>query len=304
MNNLDWNLVRAFHATAEAGSLSAAARQLGLTQPTLSRQIAALEAALGATLFDRIGKRLTLTMTGLGLIDHARAMGEAADTLALAAAGRAEEIGGVVRISASDAFAAYLLPGIVARIRRLVPQVALTIIASNALSDLRRREADIAIRHVRPTEPELIGRLVCEMEARFYASRDWITRHGAPTSRATITGSDLLGGDPPDRYSAYLRDIGMDIPPDSYRIVSESSVVLWEMVRKGLGIGIMVREIAEATEGVVEIRPEAPAIAVPVWLVTHREMRTSRRIKAVFDALAEEIAACASGKGPGSGSRL
>jgi DNA-binding transcriptional LysR family regulator len=289
MTSLDWNLIRAFNATAEAGSLSAAARTLGLTQPTLSRQIAALEEALGATLFDRIGKRLIPTITGLGLMEHAKAMGAAADTLALAAAGRATDIEGSVRISASDAFAAYLLPDIVRRLRLAAPQISLTISASNALSDLRRREADIAIRHVRPSEPELIGRLVCDMEARFYASKKWVQEHGAPLARHALDGQILLAGDPVDRYSAHLSKIGIDIAPDDFRIVSDSSVVLWEMVRNGLGVGIMAKEIAAATPDVVEVCPDAPSVLFPVWLVTHREMRTSRRIKIIFDALAQAI---------------
>jgi DNA-binding transcriptional LysR family regulator len=289
MDGLDWNLVRAFRATAEAGSLSAAARVLRLTQPTLSRQIAALEASLGATLFDRIGKRLVLTVTGLSLIEHARAMGAAAETLELAAAGRAEEVSGAVRISATDAFSAYLLPDIFARIRQAAPQVALTISASNALSDLRRREADIAIRHVRPTEPELIGRLVCEMEARFYASESWVRANGMPASRASLSGHDLMGMDPPEQFSAHLRGIGVDVPPEAFRVMSDSAVTLWEMARKGLGICIMLPAIANRYPEMVEVLGDSPAAIVPVWLVTHREMRTSRRIRVVFDTLATEI---------------
>jgi DNA-binding transcriptional LysR family regulator len=169
MDQMDWNLARAFCATADAGSLSAAARQLGLTQPTLSRQVAALEAALGVTLFERIGKRLALTDTGLGLVEHARAMALAADAMALAAAGKSQDVSGRVTISATDAVSAYLLPGLVARIRAKAPQITLVIVASDSISDIRRREADIAIRHVRPTEPELIARLVGEMTANFYA---------------------------------------------------------------------------------------------------------------------------------------
>lgn len=290
MNALDWNLVRAFRATAEAGSLSAAARQLGLTQPTLSRQIAALEAALGATLFDRVGKRLVLTVTGTGLLEHARAMGAAAEGLSLAAAGRSEAIEGRVTISVSDAFAAYLMPEIVDRVRAIAPGVSLVIVVSNALSDLRRREADIAIRHVRPSEPELIGRLVAENEARFYASRDWVARHGDPGRPEALTGEMLLGGDPIERYCEYLAPLGIKIAPEDFRILSENSVVLWEMVRRGLGVGLMIPDIAARTPGVVEVLKGVPPTPVAVWLVTHREMRTSRRIRVVFDALAEGIA--------------
>lgn len=121
ISDLDWNRARAFLATAEAGSLSAAARQLGLTQPTLSRQVAALEADLGATLFERLGKRLILTETGRSLLVHVRAMGAAAEAMSLAASGRSETIAGQVTISATDSYAAYILPAIAARIRREAP---------------------------------------------------------------------------------------------------------------------------------------------------------------------------------------
>ena len=201
---MDWNLARAFCSTADAGSLSGAARKLGLTQPTLSRQVAALEAALGVTLFERIGKRLALTEAGLGLLEHARAMAAAADAMALAAAGRSQEVSGAVTISATEAVSAYLLPGLVARLRQKAPQITLVIVASDSISDLRRREADIAIRHVRPTEPELIAQLVGEMTAHFYAAESWIVRNGLPQSVAELGDTEMLGFSPVDRFSEHL----------------------------------------------------------------------------------------------------
>ena len=136
MTNLDWNQLKAFLETAETGSLSAAARKLGLTQPTLSRQVAAIEQHMGVTLFERVGKAMVLTPTGLDLLEHARAMGAAAEALGLAATGRSEAVGGVVSVSASDAVAAYLLPPIVQRLRAQEPGIAVEVISSNALSDL------------------------------------------------------------------------------------------------------------------------------------------------------------------------
>lgn len=289
MKEIDWNLARAFVLTADSGSLSAAARRLGLTQPTLSRQVAELEASLGVTLFERVGKRLVLTESGLTLLDHARAMSSAAEAMALAAAGRAEDVRGRVSISATDAVSVYLLPDIVERLRGKAPQVTIVLVASNALSDLRRREADIAIRHVRPSEEELIGRLVGEMTAHLYASQDWITRHGHPTTPAELAATDIVGFEPVDRYAEQLRAIGIPITADRFPIVSENAVVLWEMVRRGLGVSMMLREIAERMPGLVRLLPEMPGVRVPVWLVTHRELRTSARVRLVFDTLAEEL---------------
>ena len=289
MNTIDWNLARAFCATADAGSLSAAARAIGLTQPTLSRQVAELETTLGVSLFDRIGKRLVLTEAGLAILEHARAMATAADAMALAAAGKSQEAAGRVTISASDAISAYLLPDIVARIRRTAPKITLAVVASNSISDLRRREADIAVRHVRPTEPELIGQLVRETSAHFYASKSWVARNGAPGTVAELVEAGMLGFEPADRFADQLTSAGIPITPDSFRIVSENAVVLWEMVRRDLGIGMMLREIAERTPDIIRLLPDLPGTPVPIWLVSHRELRTSRRVRLVFDTLAEEL---------------
>jgi DNA-binding transcriptional LysR family regulator len=289
MSAMDWNHARAFSATADAGSLSAAARKLGLTQPTLSRQVAALEVALGVLLFDRVGKKLLLTEAGLGLLDHARAMAAGADAMALAAAGRAQDIQGRVSISATDAVSAYLLPEIVARIRKAAPQITIVVVASNALSDLRRREADIAIRHVRPTEPELIGRLMRETTAHFYASKTWIKAHGVPKTLADLAEVDVLGFESAESFAGHLRAIGVPTSAEHFRIVSENSVVVWEMVRLGLGVGMMLREIAERTPQVVRLLPDWPGVTVPIWLVTHRELHTSLRVRLVFDILADAL---------------
>lgn len=289
MDQIDWNLARAFCATADAGSLSAAARKLGLTQPTLSRQVAALEAALGVTLFERIGKRLALTEAGLGLVEHARLMSAAADAMALAAAGKSQDVAGRVTISATEAVSAYVLPDAVERIRREAPQITVVIVASDSISDLRKREADIAIRHVRPSEPELIARLLGEMTAHFYASEAWLARNGTPASVADLRGADLLGFEPVDRFSQHLHAAGIPIEAEQFRIVSENAVVLWEMVRRGLGVCMMLREIAERMPGVVRLLPDLQGTAVPVWLVSHRELRTSRRVRLVFEILADEI---------------
>lgn len=289
MTPSDWNHLRAFHATATAGSLSAAARRLGLTQPTLSRQVAALEAGLGVMLFERIGRKLVLTQTGLDLLEHVRAMGDAAASVTLAASGRAEAITGRVSVSATDAYAAYVLPEIVARIRAEAPQVTLVIISSNALSNLQTREADIAVRHVRPEQPGLVGRHLRDTEAHFYASARWIAQNGRPGTPADLAGPGLIGFDDLERYAQHLRGMGIPAACDGFRLVSENSVVVWEMVKRGLGVAAMLREVAERTPGVERLLPEMPPIPVPVWLVTHRELHTSRRIRLVHDQLAEEL---------------
>lgn len=289
MKVTDWNHLRAFHATAMAGSLSAAARLLKLTQPTLSRQVAALEAELGVALFDRVGRKLALTAIGADLLQHLRVMGDAADAVALAASGRSQDIGGQVSISATDTYAAYVLPAIVARIRAAAPQLAIAIVASNDLSDLHRREADIAIRHVQPDRPGLVGRHIRDTQAHFYASDDWIARNGMPERPADLAHPDLIGFDDPVRFAGFLAGIGITMKPADFRILSASAVTVWEMVRQGLGIGGMLREVADRTPGVRRLVPDMAPIPVPVWLVTHRELERSPRIRLVQEILAEEL---------------
>ncbi|MDP2800793.1 MAG: LysR family transcriptional regulator [Phreatobacter sp.] len=290
MVSVDWNQLRAFAATVDCGTLSSAARRLGLTQPTLSRQIAALETSLGVALFARVGKRLVPTEAGLSVMHHARTMASAADAMALAAAGQAQEVAGRVTISATDAIAAYLLPDIVRALRQTAPQITLTIVASNALSDLRRREADIAIRHVRPLEPDLIARLIGEMPAHVYAAAAWLEGRDRPATLAELGKAGMLAFEPAESFAAHLATIGIPAQVEDFPIVSENAVVLWEMVRQGLGIGIMLEAVAKLTPGMVRLAPDHAGIQVPIWLVSHRELHTSRRVRVVFDTMAEVLA--------------
>lgn len=291
MNNLDWNQLKAFLETAETGSLSAAARKLGLTQPTLSRQVAAIEQRMGVTLFERVGKAMALTPTGLDLLEHARAMGAAAEALGLAATGRSEAVGGVVSVSASDAVAAYLLPPILKQLRAQEPGIAVEVISSNALSDLLRREADIAVRHLQPEQPELIARLVREAQANFYASEDWVATYGHPRSAEEAAHLPFVGSDRNGRYLEYLRQYGLNLSEDNFSCYSDHTVAHWALVRQGMGIGAMMKEIARKTPGMVRVLDDLPPVRFPIWLVSHRELRTSRRIRVVFEALAEGLLA-------------
>lgn len=290
MNNLDWNQLKAFLETAETGSLSAAARKLGLTQPTLSRQVAAIEQRMGVTLFERVGKTMALTPTGMDLLEHARAMGAAAEALGLAATGRSQALGGVVSVSATDPVAAVLLPPLVKKLRELEPDIGIEVIPSNALSDLLRREADIAIRHVKPEQPELIARFIREATAYFYASTAWVKTHGHPRSAEDVTHLPFVGSDRNGRYLGYLRAHGLPVTEANFSCYADHTMAHWSLVREGMGIGAMMDDIAQGTRGIVRVLDDVPAISFPIWLVSHRELRTSRRIRVVFEALAQGLA--------------
>ena len=290
MNNLDWNQLKAFLETAETGSLSAAARKLGLTQPTLSRQVAAIEQSMGVTLFERVGKSMALTPTGLDLLEHARAMGAAADALSLAATGSSQAVRGVVSVSATDVVSSVLLPPLVKKLHDQEPGIAIDVIPSNALSDLLRREADIAIRHVKPEQPDLIARLIREATAYFYASESWVNAHGHPRSAEDAARLSFVGSDRSGQYLGYLRTHGLPLSEANFSCYADHSVAHWALVRQGMGIGVMMEEIALATPGMVRVLDDLPPVRFPIWLVTHRELRTSKRIRMVFDALAQGLA--------------
>ncbi|MCP5075933.1 MAG: LysR family transcriptional regulator [Rhodobacteraceae bacterium] len=285
--NFDWNQARAFLATVEEGSLSAAARALGLTQPTLGRQVAALEQKLGVLLFERVGRSLVLTHSGLELLDHVRAMADAANLMSLTASGQVQSIDGQVRITASDVMSAYVLPPALKKLRGIAPQLEIEIVATDDLRDLQRREADIAIRHVRPEQPDLIARLLREDTAHFYASEEYLNKNGCPETTGDLASHDFVRFGDIDRILEYLDAIGISLTRKNFCVGSDSGVVSWQMVRQGLGITVMSDEVALQTPGIVQLLPFMKPIQFPIWLVTHRELHTSRRIRLVFDVLAE-----------------
>lgn len=285
----DWNQLRAFLATIETGSLSAAARSLGLTQPTLSRQVAALEGDLGVMLFERVGRSLVLTAAGTELAASVRDMGEAARRVSLAASGQSQSIAGLVRISASDVVAAYLLPAALKSLHEIAPSIEIDVVAANTVSDLMRREADIAIRHVRSTQPDLVAKRLPDTTARLYAAKDWLDRHGRPAAGADLAGTSLIGYTETGDLVAGLNARGLPVTQASFRWTTGSVVVAWEMIRQGLGPGVMFSLVADVDASVEPVLPEIEPFPVPMWLATHRELHTSRRIRLVFDFLADAL---------------
>jgi len=287
--NFDWNRARAFLVTAEEGSLSAAARALGLTQPTLGRQVDALERELDVVLFQRVGRGLELTESGLELLEQVRAMGDAARRVSLTAAGQSKSIDGTVRIATSDAYGAHLLPPILTRLRRAHPGIRIEIVVSNSASDLRRREADIAIRHFRPSEPDLIAKKVADARARPYATPGYLRAIGNPTTPDGLRRADFISVDSSGSFLKALNEIGFELTERNFPVTCENYLVMWAHVKQGLGIGIIDTTIGDDEQLVRPALPDLEPMLFPVWLVAHREVNTSRRIRAVFDLLAEAL---------------
>ena len=286
----DWNRARAFLVTAEVGSLSAAARALGMAQPTLGRQVDALEEELGVVLFERVGRGLTLTPSGLELLDHVRAMGEAANRMSLSAAGQSQSVEGKVVIAASDVYAAFLLPPILAKLRQAQPGIEVEIVVSTKASDLLRREADIAIRNFRPSEPDLVARKIRDVPARLYATPAYLDSLNNPQLPYDLRQADFISIDGSGMFLKGLNAMGFHLTERNFPILTENYLVMWELVKHGLGIGILDGSIGDAEPKVTRVLPDLAPLMFPIWLVAHRELNTSRRIRLVFDLLAKELA--------------
>lgn len=286
----DWNRARAFLVTAEEGSLSAAARSLGMAQPTLSRQVSALEAELGVILFERVGHGLKLTPSGKQLLDHVRAMGEAANSFSLTSHGQSQSIEGSVCIAAGQTFAVHILPPIIAKIRELEPGITIELEVSNFASDLKRREADIAIRNFRPTEPDLIAKKIKDAFGYLYATPAYIEKIGNPKLPYDLRDADFINLDRGGLLMKHFNAMGFSLTEKNFPILSLDHLVAWEMTKNGLGIGIIDQAIGDVEPLVERVLPDMVPIEFPIWLVAHRELNTSPRIRMVFDLLALELA--------------
>lgn len=287
--SLDWSLVQAFLAVAEQGSLSAAARALGRSQPTLGRQIAALEGQLGASLFRRVPRGLMPSETGERLLAPARAMREAAQAMALTAAGTEERLEGTVRLTASVAVSVWHLPPILAAIREAEPRITLELVPSDRTTNLLYREADIAIRMYRPTQLDLVTRHLGDTAIGMFAARRYLDRRGRPRSAEDMAGHDLIGEDRATAMIAGFRAFGLHATRDWFALRSDDVVANWQLVRAGAGIGFAQRSIGLNDPLVEELDIGVPLPALPVWLTAHETIHRTPRVRRVWGLLAEAL---------------
>lgn len=287
--SFDWNQVRTFLATVEEGSLSAAARALGQTQPTVSRQISALETSLGMVLFKRGHRTTTLTQSGLILLDHVRAMGEAANQISLTASGQSQMLEGPVAITATDAMSAYILPAILQEVRTQAPNITLELITSNEVRDLNKREADIAIRHAKPEREDLISKCVHETTAYLYAATSYLDVKGRPKDICELSDLDFVGFETPEHLLITLNSLGLNLSRKNFKMTATSGLVMFELIKQGFGVGIMPKPYAEKDLNLEYALQGLDPVIVPIWLVTHRELYNNRRIRFVFDMLVDSF---------------
>ncbi|MCX7302240.1 MAG: LysR family transcriptional regulator [Rhodobacterales bacterium] len=287
--HLDWSLVQAFLAVAETGSLSAAARQLNASQPTLGRQIRAIEEQLGADLFHRKARGLSLTETGAAILGPARAMRDAMGQIALTAAGRAERLEGTVRITSSVAMSVFQLPTILASIRQAEPQIALELVPDDSTTNLLYREADIAVRMYRPTQLDLVTRHLGDLPLGVFAAKSYLDRRGTPQVATDLLVHDVIGFDQSRLIEEAFRQVGFDLGRDFFKMRCDDSIAYWQLIRAGCGIGFVQRNLGAADPLVQELALGFPLPVLPVWLTAHEAMRGTPRIRRVWDLLAEGL---------------
>ncbi len=291
LTHADWSLIQSFLAVAETGSLSAAARQLDRSQPTLGRQIHALEEELGVSLFDRHARGLKLSEVGNQLLPMAQQMHQAMNAFSMTAAGQSQELEGTVRITASVFASHHLLPPILAHIRQQEPAIQLELVATDATENLLYREADIAVRMYRPEQMDIVSRYLGDVPLCFCAATSYLNRVGRPKTPEDLFHHDLVGFDANEDIIRKMQEKGWPASKDSFATRCDLQSAYWELIRAGCGIGFSQVQVAEE-DPLVEVLPLDVEIPIlPVWLAAPQAMRQTPRIRRVWDLLAEGLKA-------------
>jgi DNA-binding transcriptional LysR family regulator len=278
-------LIRSFVAVGEMGSLSAAARQLRSSQPTVGRHVDDLEKALGVKLFLRGRRGYELTEAGSALMARGQAASDAMAALSRQAAGREARMSGSVRISASEMVSAFVLPKIMAQLAVEEPGIEVELVPSDRVENLLRRDADIAIRMVRPAQQELVAKKIADIPLQLCAARSYLERRGWPQSPQDLSQHDMIGFDRSDQIIKGFAAIGLNIPRSAFRIRTDHQIVYWQAVRAGNGIGVTQAPLIALDPDVEPLLPELELPFLPTWLAMHRDVRGSARIRRVADVL-------------------
>jgi DNA-binding transcriptional LysR family regulator len=286
---MDWNLLRSFAAVAETGSLSAAARALNSSQPTVGRHIAELESALDLKLFDRGKRGYDLTEAGAKLVDDVAAMRSHAEAVARRATGQTARMEGTVRVTASEVVGILVLPEIVTRMRREEPGLEVEIVASDNVGNLLRGDADIAIRMVRPHQLDLVARHVADIPLKPCAAISYVERHGRPQKPQDLLDHDIIGYDRSTAISDGLRAMGFPVERDFFKLRSDSHMVHWEALKAGAGISFALAPLVRRTPQLVTFLDDLVLPALSTWLTMHGDLKNSRRMRFVADFLYEAM---------------
>ena len=288
--DIGWELYRSYLAVVQEGSLSGAARALGVTQPTVGRHIAALEQALGLVLFTRSQQGLLPTEAALALRSDAEAMASTAAALQRTAASQGEGVRGTVRVTASEIIGVEVLPLILTRLRTQYPELKIELLLSNRVQDLLHREADIAVRMLRPQQELLVARRIGEVELGLHAHQSYLQQHGTPHTLADLAQHALIGF---DTETPFIRSVGKSLQGvftrDNFALRSDSDLAHWALIQAGAGIGICQVALAQPRPELVRLLPEQVALPLETWITMHENLRHSPRCRATFDALVEGL---------------
>ncbi|WP_299146452.1 LysR family transcriptional regulator [uncultured Tateyamaria sp.] len=285
----DWSQIQSFAAVAEHGSLSAAARAIQISQPTLSRHIAQLEATLGTRLFERQSGGMSLTTEGTDLLGHATAMADAAARFATDKDGTGQNIAGTVRLTASHVVANFILPPILCALHDRYPDIEIEVVASDTSENLLRREADIALRMYRPTQPDVIAKHVTNLELGMYATPHYVETHGAPETVDDLHRHNVIGYDRSTLIIDGFALRGFEVGRSFFAFRSDDQVLCWHMVTAGYGIGFAPQRVGDNDPRVVRLSGDIDVGGMPLWLTAHSDLRRIPRVRRVYDWLAQNL---------------
>lgn len=290
VQDISWELWRSFLAVLDQGNLSRAARLTNLSQPTLGRHIDELEHRLGLSLFTRSPRGLAPTDAALELHPHAQAMATTAEALLRAASGSATQAKGVVRITASEIVGVELLPPILTDFRKKYPAITIELSVTNLTQNLLQREADIAVRLVRPTQAALVARKIGKVHFGLYAHRGYLKRHGTPQTMEQLRDHALVGFDRGGLAIQALREIPSPVSREAFAFRSDNALAQQAMVRAGFGIGRGADIVSRFNPDIVPVLADKYGVDVDLWVVMHEDARNSRRMRLMFDHLVKSLA--------------
>jgi DNA-binding transcriptional LysR family regulator len=285
-----WELYRTFLAVVREGSLSGAARALGLTQPTAGRHVDALERALGLALFIRTQQGLSPTEAALSLRPFAESLEATSAALLRAASSHGQGVRGTVRVTASDVVAVEVLPPILADLHATYPDLTIELAPSNRMEDLLRREADIAVRMLPPTQGVLIARQIGGIELGLFAHRRYLDRRGRPATVEDLSGHTLIGY---EKENAFLRGLRGQLPwaqRNRFALRTDSDLAAIAALRAGFGVGFCQIGLARRNPDLVRLFGDEVSLMLDTWVAMHEDLRDSPHCRAVFNALAAGLA--------------
>ena len=285
MTKLPWEWVQSFITVAEQGSLSKAASELGTSQPTLSRQMAALEQRIEMTLFDRSTQGLKLTDAGSKLIESSEEMKRAAEQFNRTATGAITSIEGSIRISANEIIGLYYLPEIISEFHQLYPQVQVEIEISNSEISLNKRDADIALRMFRPTQLDLIAKRLPDIGLSFVASKEYLKKHSEPKSMDDINGHRLIGYDRAMQFKQAIKELGWPLTDKDFCNKTDFLPLHIELSRRGVGITATHNYLLERFTDLKVILEDVYIPSLEFWIVCHADVQHNRRIRIMMDFL-------------------